>query len=102
MDDQGQVMRMGFDTHALRADADEMEACGGGNEATRMRDAANEIERLRLLVETAFCDGALHFGGFTPETNERALAKFRVSDSARWLESREEWEADISPDEEAE
>lgn len=31
----------------LRIDADEIEHCGGGNEAGRMRQAADEIERLK-------------------------------------------------------
>lgn len=85
-----------FDVQALRADADEIEACGGGNEAARMREAAAEIERLRDVVEAAYIEGALTFGGFTQNTGDRALERFPVSDAFRWREDPAEWAADQS------
>jgi hypothetical protein len=42
-----------MDTQALRDDADEIEACGGGNEAARLRLAAAEIKRLRAAMQLA-------------------------------------------------
>lgn len=41
---------LAFSVEILRRDADEIEACGGGNEAACMRWAADEIERLRALL----------------------------------------------------
>lgn len=43
-----------------------------------------EIERLRLLVETAYVEGALDFGGFNEATAARAERKFPHSDAALW------------------
>jgi hypothetical protein len=45
-----------MDTQALRNDADEIEACGGGNEAARLRLAAAEIERLRSALAALVSD----------------------------------------------
>ena len=42
-----QIEGLAFSVEGLRRDADEIEACGGGNEAAGMRWAAGEIERLR-------------------------------------------------------
>jgi hypothetical protein len=42
-------IRLSFSTETLRRDADEIEACGGGNEARCMRWAADEIERLQSV-----------------------------------------------------
>lgn len=44
-----QIEGIAFSVEGLRRDADEIEACGGGNEAAQMRWAADEIERLSAL-----------------------------------------------------
>lgn len=41
---------LAFSVEGLRRDADEIELCGGGNEAACMRWAAGEIERLRGVI----------------------------------------------------
>ncbi len=45
---------------ALRADADEIEGCGGGNEAGRMRRAADALTSLIHLLKR--CHGTLTHG----------------------------------------
>jgi len=47
-----EIRGLAFSVVGLRRDANEIEACGGGNEAAHMRWAATEIERLRK-IETA-------------------------------------------------
>jgi hypothetical protein len=46
-----QIEGLAFSVDGLRRDADEIEACGNGNEAAQMRWAADEIERLQERVK---------------------------------------------------
>lgn len=57
-----QIEGLALSVEGLLRDADEIEACGGGNEAAMMRWAADEIKGLEAdlesAVKTAFKRGA--------------------------------------------
>lgn len=56
-----EIRGLAFSVDGLRRDADEIEACGGGNEAAHMRWAANELDRLRGLLTANGIDPGSEF-----------------------------------------
>lgn len=63
-----------------------------GNPAPVATESTAEIARLRKVVEAAYIDGALSFGGFSQEVADRALAKFNDgSDAKEWRDDPEYW-----------
>jgi hypothetical protein len=79
-----------FSVEQLRLDADEIAACGGGNEAMCMRWAADEITRLRAaLVEErgrALEEAAKVASMWASRTGTEAIALRKLRDYARALQ----------------